>query len=61
MSSTVCGHKKLNKLDDSKKFLILKKGIGIKGENLLKQVRDQKQVRKWKQIQDGAKGSLYAE
>ena len=42
-------------LDDSKFFLILKKGIGIKGEKLLKQVRDQKQV------QDGAKGSLYVE
>ena len=35
------------------KFLILKKGIGIEGEKLLKQVRE------WKQVKDGAKGSLY--
>ena len=26
MCYPLCGHKKLNKLDDSKKFLILKKG-----------------------------------
>ena len=25
----------------------------------LKQVRGQKQVREWKQVKDGAKGSLY--
>ena len=48
-------------IDDNKKFLILKKRIGIEGEKLLEQVRDQKQVREWKQVQDGAKGSLYAE
>ena len=46
---------------DSKKFSILKKGIGIEGEKLLKQVRGQKQVREWKQVKDGAKGSLYVE
>ena len=40
---------------------ILKKGIGIEGKKLLKQVRDQIQVREWKQVQDGAKGSLYVE
>ena len=32
-----------------------KKGIGIEGEKLLKQVRE------WKQVKDGAKGSLYVE
>ena len=37
----LCGHKKLNKLDDSKKNLILKRGIGIEGEKLWKQVRGQ--------------------
>ena len=42
-------------------FSILKKGIGIEGEKLLKQVRGQKQVREWKQVKDGAKGSLYVE
>ena len=26
------GHKKLNKLDDNKKFLIVKREIGIEGE-----------------------------
>ena len=46
---------------DSKKISILKKGIGIEGEKLLKQVRGQKQVREWKQVKDGAKGSLYVE
>ena len=30
-------------------------------KKLLKQVRGQKQVREWKQVEDGAKGSLYAE
>ena len=40
---------------------ILKKGIGIEGEKLLKQVRGRKQVREWKQVEDGAKGSLYVE
>ena len=28
-------------------------------KKLLKQVRGQKQVREWKQVKDGAKGSLY--
>ena len=50
-----------NYTSDSKKFSILKKGIGIEGEKLLKQVRGQKQVREWKQVKDGAKGSLYVE
>ena len=30
-------------------------------KKLLKQVRGQKQVREWKQVKDGAKGSLYVE
>ena len=30
------------KLDDIKKFAILKNGIGIKGEKVCKQVRDQR-------------------
>ena len=37
--------KKLNKLDDSKKFSILKKGIGIekdRDQKVSKQVRDEK-------------------
>ena len=29
------GYKQLNKLGDSKKILILKKGIGIKGEKII--------------------------
>ena len=41
------------------KIFNLKKGIGIEGEKVLKQVRGQKQVREWKQVKDGAKGSLY--
>ena len=44
---------KLNKLDDSKKISILKRGIRIKGEKLWKQVRGQKfwkQMREWKQV-----------
>ena len=52
---------KTKQTSDSKKFSILKKGIGIEGEKLLKQVRGQKQVREWKQVKDGAKGSLYVE
>ena len=32
-----------------------------KVKKLLKQVRGQKQVREWKQVKDGAKGSLYVE
>ena len=35
--------------------------IGIEGEKILKQVRGQKQVREWKQVKNGAKGSLYVE
>ena len=31
----LCGHKILNKLDDSKKFSILKKGIGIENEKIM--------------------------
>ena len=30
-------------------------------KKLLKQVGGQKQVREWKQVKDGAKGSLYVE
>ena len=30
-------------------------------KKLLKQARGQKQVREWKQVKDGAKGSLYVE
>ena len=49
-------------LDDSKKFSILKKGIGIERENLWKQdiqrskkqVGEWKQVREWKQVKDEA-------
>ena len=41
------------------KIFNLKKGIGIEGEKVLKQVRGQKQVREWKQVKDGAKCSLY--
>ena len=44
----LCGHKTLNKLDDSNKFSILKRGIGVKSEKVCKQVRDT-----WKQIKDG--------
>ena len=32
-----------------------------KVKKLFKQVRGQKQVREWKQVKDGAKGSLHAE
>ena len=38
----LCGHKKLNKVDGSRKFSILKRGIGIEGEKLWKQVRGKK-------------------
>ena len=30
-------------------------------KKLLKQVRGQKQVREWKQVKDGVKGSLYVD
>ena len=36
------GMKKLQKLDELKKFAILKKGIGIESQNLCKQFNDQK-------------------
>ena len=40
---TVCmGMKKLQKLDELKKFAILKKGIGFESQNLCKQFNDQK-------------------
>ena len=36
--------KKLQKLDEFKKFAILKKGIGIKSQNLCKQFNDQNTI-----------------
>ena len=36
------GMKKLQKLDEFKKFAILRKGIGIESQNLCKQFNDQK-------------------
>ena len=36
--------KKLQKLDEFKKFAILKKGIGIESQNLCKQFNDQKTI-----------------
>ena len=36
--------KKLQKLDEFKKFAILKKGIGIENQNLYKQFNDQKTI-----------------
>ena len=36
------GMKKLQKLDEFKKFAILKKGIGIESQNLCKQFNNQK-------------------
>ena len=41
----LCGHKKLNKLHDSKKFSILKKGIGFESEKLWKKDTDQGSTR----------------
>ena len=38
------GMKKLQKLDEFKKFVILKKGIGIESQNLCKQFNDQKTI-----------------
>ena len=38
------GMKKLQKLDEFKKFAILKKGIGIESQNLCKQFNDQKTI-----------------
>ena len=40
------------------KIFNFKKGIGIEGEKI---IGGQKQVREWKQVKDGAKGSLYVE
>ena len=36
--------KKLQKLDEFKKFAILKKGVGIEGQNQCKQFNDQKTI-----------------
>ena len=38
------GMKKLQKLDEFKKFAILKKGIGIESQNLCKQFNNQKTI-----------------
>ena len=46
-------------LDDSKKFSILKRGIGIKSEKVSKQVLEIKKV--WKKVKDKAQGLLYIE
>ena len=46
--SPLSEHEKLQKLDDSKKFAILKKGIGMKVKKLYKQVKDQKYRNKMK-------------
>ena len=40
----LCRHKKLRKLDDSKRFSILKRGIEIESEKVCKQVRDPKSM-----------------
>ena len=50
--------KKLNKPEMIKRFVTLKKGIGMKSEKVCKQVRDQKV---WKQVEDTAQGLLYIE
>ena len=43
--------KKLQKLDEFKKFAILKKGIGIKSQNLCEQFNDQKTIEtRWNSI-----------
>ena len=43
--------KKLQKLDEFKKFAILKKGIGIESQNLCKQFDDQKTIQtRWNSI-----------
>ena len=64
----LCGHKKLNKLDDGKKFSIFKKGIGIESKKncgnkieIKEKVGECKQVREWKQIKDEAQGLLNVE
>ena len=44
MYSPLCGHEKTSKLDEFKKFAILKKGIGIESQNLCKQFNDQKTI-----------------
>ena len=50
MLPTICGHKKLNELDNSKMK------TRIESKKLWKPVRDQKV---WKQVKDGAQGLLY--
>ena len=64
----VCGYKKLNKLDDSKKISILQKGNRDQNrknyENKIeinKHVGKWKQVREWKQVKDEAQSSLKEE
>ena len=44
MYSPLCGHEKLQKLDEFKKFAISKKGIGIESQNLCKQFNNQKTI-----------------
>ena len=44
MYSPLHGHEKLQKLDEFKKFAILKKGIGIESQNLCKKFNDQKTI-----------------
>ena len=44
MYSPLCGHEKTLKLDELKKFAILKKGIGIESQNLCKQFNNQKTI-----------------
>ena len=45
------GMKKLQKLDEFKKFAILKKRIGIESQNLCKQFNDQKIIQtRWNSI-----------
>ena len=47
----LCDHKKLNKLDDRKKFQFLKRGRGIKSEKCANKLEIKKV---WKQVKDGA-------
>ena len=53
MYSPLRGHEKTSKLklDEFKKFAILKKGIGIESQNLCKQFNDQKTIEtRWNSI-----------
>ena len=44
-------------MHDSKKFSILKKGIGIKSEKIIEtRWRSRKQVGEWKQVKDDVQG-----